>query len=252
MIPAQYMALQKISVTNITSPSPRSNRVMMIYCIAAIETSLLIFSVFAQPMYSRLFQNNWIRYGTLLDWTLSLDVHVLVSVVFLLMMMLQVALGMLHASGSALGRWHRTTGKILLGYSLIFFAATIWNVWDRVPIVLLQLNFYIVIAGLAAYFIRGLFAIRRKDYSTHIDSMIGAFVLTGVAASARLIYFLYYVFMGTIPISPLWLLITSSILYFKLFLIYGLAGRLKQNWKMITIQFGLILLIYASLPWPAE
>ncbi len=202
MILAQYMALQKISVTNITSPSPRSNRVMMIYCIAAIETSLLIFSVFAQPMYSRLFQNNWIRYGTLLDWTLSLDVHVLVSVVFLLMMMLQVALGMLHASGSTLGRWHRTTGKILLGYSLIFFAATIWNVWDRVPIVLLQLNFYIVIAGLAAYFIRGLFAIRRKDYSTHIDSMIGAFVLTGVAASARLIYFLYYVFIGSIPISP--------------------------------------------------
>jgi len=252
MIPAQYMALQKISVTNITSPSPRSNRVMMIYCIAAIETSLLIFSVFAQPMYSRLFQNNWIRYGTLLDWTLSLDVHVLVSVIFLLMMMLQVALGMLHASGSALGRWHRITGKILLGYSLIFFAATIWNVWDRVPIVLLQLNFYIVIAGLAAYFIRGLFAIRRKDYSTHIDSMIGAFVLTGVAASARLIYFLYYVVMGTTPISPLWLLITSSILYFKLFLIYGLAGRFKQNWKMIAIQFGLILLIYASLPWPAE
>ena len=246
------MALPTISVKQTTTPAPRSNRVMKIYCIAAIETSLLIFSVFAQPMYSRLFQNNWIRYGTLLDWTLSLDVHVLVSVVFLLMMMLQVALGMLHASGSALGRWHRTTGKILLGYSLIFFAATIWNVWDRVPIVLLQLNFYIVIAGLAAYFIRGLFAIRRKDYSTHIDSMIGAFVLTGVAASARLIYFLYYVFMGTIPISPLWLLITSSILYFKLFLIYGLAGRLKQNWKMITIQFGLILLIYASLPWPSD
>ena len=252
MIPAQYMALPKISVTNITSPSPRSNRVMTIYCIAAIETSLLIFSIFAQPIYSRLFQNNWIRYGTLLDWTLSLDVHVLISIVFLLMMMLQVTLGMLHASGSPLGRWHRTIGKIILWSSPLFFASTIWNVWDRVPIVLLQLNFYIVIAGLAAYFIRGLFAIRRKDYSTHIDSMIGAFVLTGVAASARLIYFLYYVFMGTIPISPLWLLITSSILYFKLFLIYGLAGRLKQNWKMITIQFGLILLIYATLPWPSE
>jgi len=47
MISPQYMALPKISVTNITSPSPRSNRAMTIYCIAAIETSLLIFSIFA-------------------------------------------------------------------------------------------------------------------------------------------------------------------------------------------------------------
>lgn len=228
-----------------------SKRIRIVYAIAAIETSLLIIVVFIQPVFTRMAQNSWQRYGSLVEWTLSLDVHVALAIPFLILFMIQFSLGLLQKPGNLINKIHRTLGKIILLYTPIFLITSIWNVYVRVPPLLLQLLFYIVITSIAYFLIRGFIAIRQKNYLKHIDSMLGAFILSGIAATARLVYTVFYLKYGSLYVTTAaWLLITSLVLYSKLFLFYALAGRVKQNTSIILIQLLPIVLIFSFLPWP--
>ncbi|MCL9685642.1 DUF2306 domain-containing protein [Legionella maioricensis] len=235
----------------IAKPMGSSNkRVRIVYAIATVETSLLILLIFMQPVYTRLVGGIWDRYGSLLKWTLSLDVHVLFAIPFLLLLILQFILGFIQKPGQVSNRIHRRLGLFILLYTPVFLAITIWNVSVRVPYLLLQLTFYFVIIYIVFFLIRGYRAIKNKDYLKHMDSMLGAFVLSGIAATARLVYPLYILIYGHIPISAIWLISTAIFLYTKLFLIYALAGRLKQNILVWLMQAVPIFLIYVVLPWP--
>ncbi len=228
-----------------------NKRIRIVYAIAAAETSLLILLIFFQPVYMRLVYGIWDRYGSLLQWTLSLDVHVLLAIPFLLLLMMQFVLGFTQKPGHISNRFHRILGTFILLYTPIFLAVTVWNVAVRVPYLVLQLTFYIVIVSIVFFLIRGYRAVRNKNYLKHMDSMLGAFVLSGIAATARLVYPLYISIYGHIPLAAVWLICTAVILYTKLFLIYALAGRLKQNILALLMQTIPIALIYIVLPWPA-
>lgn len=225
-------------------------RVRIVYGIACAETTLSIFLIFSQPMYVRVVHGIWQRWGNPFPWTLSLDVHVFTALIFLILMMWQVTLGLLQKPGNTANKIHPILGRIIFAYAVIFLSVAIWNIHVRVTNTLLFVVLYDVIFFIILFFINGYIAIRQKNYLKHVDSMVGVFIFSGVAAILRIIYIDFVLMYGHLPISNAFLfLITGSILVGKLFFYYALAGRLKYN---IPIVFGMtasIIVIFTIFPW---
>lgn len=227
-----------------------TKRVRIVYAIAAFETSLLILLVFMQPVYMKLVHGVWDRYGTQINPTLSLDVHVLFAIPFLLLVMLQIFLGFIQKPGHAANKLHRRLGSFLLLYTAVFLIITLWNLLVRIDYIVIQLGLFFIIVYVVFFMLRGYRAIKYKDYLKHVDSMMGVFVLSGIAANSRLIGAIYLLIYGHIPNLAFWSLISIAVIISKLLLIYALAGRLKQNILVCLMQVLPICLIYGLLPWP--
>ena len=121
------------------------------------------------------------------------------------------------------------------------FACQLFVIEDR---------FHIAIVYMVIFLTRGYIAVRQKNYLKHMDSMLGAFIFIGIAATVRLVYFLFHVEYGYVPVSAAVLLFVSvMIIFFKLLLFYALAGRLKQNILLIAGQILTVVIIYTILPW---
>lgn len=227
-----------------------SKRIKIVYILAVIETSLLISLIFFQPVFTKLYTGHWNRYGMIVQETKSLNYHVLFAVPYLFFFIFQFIFGFLQNKWPLFKQLHRYWGRFILAYTPIFLILTIWNVKVRVPYLLLELTFHITVINIAYFLIRGFWAIKNKKILIHVESMLGAFILSGIAATARLVYFVYLYFFNQPPLTALWLLLASAILYLKLAFVYGLAGRLRQNYIILVCQTLPLILIYIFLPWP--
>jgi hypothetical protein len=239
---------------SITNPMGISNkRVGIVYFLGLLETTLLIILVFAKPIYDRIEFGIWERYNINLKWTLSLDVHVIFGVILLLALIFQSFLIFTQKPGQISKTFSRFYLIIVL-YSVPFSLVATWNVYVRTPIIERQILFYLIIFFFSFYLIRGYIALKNNDYTKFLDSFIGAFVLAGVAATIRLFVPIYILIFGlptwTQSFQNLLLLSASCFICLKLFLIYGLAGRLQQNTLILSLLFISILLTFVFLPCP--
>lgn len=65
---------------SITTPMGIPNkRAGIVYFLALLETTFLTLLVFAKPIYDRIEIGIWQRYNITLEWTLGLDLHVILA-----------------------------------------------------------------------------------------------------------------------------------------------------------------------------
>lgn len=240
------------------NPNPLTDkltRIRMVYSIAAAEIILLIAFIFWQPIYIRLTKGVWQRFGMHMPWTLSLDVHVTCAMIFFILITTQIILGLSQRRGNIANKIHPVLGKITLSFAPIFLAAAGWNVYARMNLegqfdILPFTLFIATIIFIALFLLRGYLAIRKKNYLLHVDSMMGAFVLTAVAATVRFIMLIFYLIYHRLPeTTDGFLLISSLALIANLALFYLLAGRIRQNIITILAMTTTVILIYSIFPW---
>lgn len=241
---------------SITNPMGVPNkRAGIVYFLALLETTFLFLLVFAKPIYDRIVLGIWQRYNIILEWTLSLDWHVILSSILILLLLFQSILIFIQKPGQISKLFSRFYSIIIL-FSLPVFLQTSWVVYVRISTLERQMVFYFSLIFLEFFLIRGYLSLKNNDYMKFLDSFIGAFILLGIAPILRLLVPIYILIFGL----PSWtenfqnhLILSSAILvYVKLFLIYGIAGRLQQNSLIVFLQAFAILLIFAFLPCPSN
>jgi len=226
-------------------------RAGIVYFLALLETTLLSLLVFAKPIYDRIVLGVWQRYNIILEWTLSLDLHVLLSSILIILLVFQSILIFTQKPGQISKLFSRLYSVIIL-YSLLFCLQTSWVVYARISTLERQMVFYASLIFLEFFLIRGYLSLKNNDYRKFLDSFIGAFILLGVPPILRLLVPIYILIFGL----PSWtqnfqnhLVLSSAVfVYVKLFLIYAIAGRLQQNTLIVFLQAFAILLIFAFLP----
>ena len=230
-----------------------SKRTGIVYFLALIETTFLTILVFAKPIYDRIVLGVWQRYNIILEWTLSLDLHVIVSSILVLLLVFQSILIFTQKPGQISKLFSRLYSFIIL-YSLLVCLQTSWVVYLRISTLERQMVFYASLIFLEFFLIRGYLSLKNNDYRKFLDSFIGAFILLGIPPILRLLVPIYILIFGL----PSWtqsfqnhLVLSSAVfVYVKLFLIYAIAGRLQQNTLIVFLQAFAILLIFAFLPCP--
>jgi hypothetical protein len=241
---------------SITNPMGIANkRVGIVYFIALLETALINLLVFAKPIYDRIELGYWQRYNIILEWTFSLDLHVIFASSLMLALLFQSILIFIQKPVQIAKTFSRFYLTIII-YSLFFCLVASWNTYVRISTIERQMLFYFLLIFMEFFLIRGYLALKNKDYMKFLDLFIGAFIILGVAAIFRLLVPAYILIFGL----PSWtqsfqnhlLLSAGLFVYIKLFLIYGLAGRFQQNSLIIFLQLISILLIFAFLPCPSN
>jgi hypothetical protein len=241
---------------SITTPMGIPNkRAGIVYFLALLETTFLTLLVFAKPIYDRIELGIWQRYNITLEWTLSLDLHVILASTLTLLFLFQGILIFIQKPGQISKLFSRFYSIIIL-FSLLFCIDASWNVYLRISTLERQMVFYFLLIFVEIFLIRGYLGLKNNDYMKFLDSFIGAFILMGVAAIFRLLVPIYILTFGL----PSWtqnfqnqLLLSAGVLiYLKLFLIYAIAGRLQQNTLIVFLQAYAIILIFAFLPCPSN
>lgn len=239
--------------TIIQKPHNAFTRMKTVYFLAALEITLIIILVFSRSLYHRFVYSNWELSSQHVEHVLALDCHVVTVLLFFFLMTAQFMLGLFLKPGSASSKIHRVLGKILLGFSIIFIAAAVWNTATRYfDNTLINLTFYFDLVFISMFLARGVIAIKKKNYVKHMDSMLGAYVILGRAAIGRLLFFflILYYHGKTVPLSGATLMLMASLFtYLHLIVFYALAGRLKQNFMLIAIQLAVYGVIYTYYPW---
>lgn len=233
--------------------SKKFERAKLVYSVGVIAIASLLFFVFSQAIYNRVVYGFWERYGLQLKPSLitALDIHVIISVLFMLLLSLQFFLGLSQKKGNLANRRHPVLGKTALLSAPIFLVAAAWAVQARAfDDLLVELALYSGLLFIGIFFVQGYLAIKQHDYMKHLDSMVSAYFLISIAGLFRFVYYLIFSVYGRCPITETALAFFSFlVLYISLFVFYALAGRLKENWLLISFQIVFYLSIFWYFPW---
>ncbi len=237
------------------------DRAKKVYKYFFIATTLIVLFVFFEPTLNRLAEGEWIRGRFHYVWTLSLDIHAVFGYLFVMLVMVQVFMGYRQKSKPNLTPFHRKLGKLLFYIIIPAFALTgAWVSIERSTTIPPELSVIfrrdrmmgrIALFQLLVFFlwyaVRSLRAIKRRDVPSHLDAILGAFVLASGIAVIRFLYFLFWATRGGAPFSVVGMyLITVFIMCVQLGVAYRLAGRFQQN-KMPLFCLAAVTILYAVL-----
>lgn len=237
------------------------NRVKKVYAYFFVAMNLIILSVFFEPTLRRIVEGIWVRGRFNFAWTLSLDIHALVSYAFLLLVSVQVFFGYKQAKRPSFRQSHSRLGYFLFYFLFpAFILANIWVVLDRSLTIPLEesVGFRVsptftailmleVPVFLTWFTIRGFYALKQRDIVTHVDSILGAFMYAGIVAVLRFLYSIIWATRGTSPLSGVAMgFLSIAVVTGSLALAYYLAGRLRQN-KITLLAIIVVTALLAIL-----
>ncbi len=213
--------------------------------------------VFWEPSVERIVEGQWRRGRFLYAHTLSLDVHALMGLAFLIALGSQLVLGLRNTTTRA-RRMHRRLGRALFFVIIpVFILTAAWVVLDRSTSIAPSLSVIfkhhrlmarvalVELLGFVAFlFARSYWAIRRGNVPAHVDSIVGAFMVASAIIVIRFLYAFIWAIWGGSPFSVMGMFfVTVLLVVLVLTLVYGLAGRLYENRHVL----GSLILVTAAI-----
>ncbi len=238
-----------------SAPAPRRSP----YVWFVLGTTAIILFVFAEPSLARLLGGEWQRGRFVYVNTASLDAHAVLGFVFVFAFLTQVAFGWAQARRRGIVRLHRLLGRALLGVvAPIFLLSALWVLLDRAtniapedsvvfkrdrPMLKVSLGALLVLCS--GFLARATLAIRRGDVATHVDSILGAFLIAGSIALVRFLYALCWAVLGGSPLSLMGMyFVTVALVVLAMASAFALAGRLRANFVPLATVAGVAVALF--------